>query len=192
MKDEPQRDAFVQGHSIGSSSQNFLRPHRSAWTLDETRPVLTCSQRHIKSKDLLMLKIFVYICICSGPSVLVSAREGENLPQVPCSFALFIDYVLFFQFTSPGIGFKNRLPHLMPAEAREAKDVSFKFKGWLQRKQPPPPPSLQVGFALQRQLSIVIVNSVRTTNILHPHCGKEEWFLTFVKGDLPLYKATFF
>lgn len=77
----------------------------------------------MKSKRLLMLKSFV--CMLWP----VTAEEDENLPQMPCSFTLLLITFYFFHFTSPGIGFKNRLLHLMPAKAREAKEVSFKFKG---------------------------------------------------------------
>lgn len=171
----------------GPFSHTFLRAHHSARTLEETGPVLTCWQTHVKSKDLLTLKTFV----CMLRPFYYCWRGWESAPSAMLLHT-FIDHNLFFQFTSPGIGFKNRLSHLMPAKAREAKDVRFKFKGWLQGKQAAPLHlSLQVSFALQRQFSIVVVDNVRNTNILHPCCGKAEWFLMFTEGDLPLYKAFF-
>lgn len=134
----------------GPFSHTFLRAHHSAWTLEETGPVLTCWQTHIKSKDLLTLKTFV----CILRPFYYCWRGWESAPSAMLLHTL-IDHNLFFQFTSPGIGFKNRLSHLMPAKAREAKDVRFKFKGWLQGKQAAPPHlSLQVSF-LSRDSSLL-------------------------------------
>lgn len=172
MRDEPQRGDFVQVHYTSSSSQTVLRAHHSAWALGETGPILNHLQRHIKSKGPLMLKTFV----CGLRYV--SAGEDETAPGAMLLHA-FINHILFLQINSPGVGAKNRFPHLIPAKAREEKGVSFQFKCSKVNIQPPHP-SLQISFTLQSQCSIVAnVNSIQNTDILHPFWGIVQWFLMF-------------
>lgn len=54
----------------------------------------------------------------------------ERMRTAPSAMFLhdFMNHILFLQFSSPGIGAKNRFSRLMPAKAREEKDVSFQFK----------------------------------------------------------------
>lgn len=159
MRDEPQWGDFVQVHYIASSSQTILRAHYSVEVLGEIGPILNRFQRYIKSKGPLMLKTFV----CKLRYV--AAGEDENLPQVPCSFMLLS--ITFYFFNSILLGAKNRFPHLMPAKAREEEGVSLQFKCYKVNIQPPNP-SLQITFTLQSQFSIVAINSIQDTDILHP------------------------
>lgn len=184
MRNEQQRAPFVQVHYIRSSSQAFLRTHRS----DETGPILNHLQRHLKSKELLMLKTF--LCVFSH----VTTGEGENLSQVPSSLTLLSITFYFFQFAFTGIVLKISLLHLMPAKTREAKHVSFKFKGWLQGSHPtrPQPPGW-LRSPLSRDSSLLwLIIALKIPIFLTRVVEKQSSFSCSLRSDLPFCRAAFF
>lgn len=190
MRDEPQRGAFVQVHFIGSSSHTFLSAHHSAWTLDETGPIFDSFtetyeiQRSFDAED---------ICMYAQALLYLLLLERMRIFPKCCAPSHFYRPRFIF-FNSLLLGLVSKIDFCILCLQRPGKQGMWAsiLKVDFKANKQPPHLSLQVSFALQRQLSVVVVDSVQNTTILHPCCGKAEWFLMFPKGDLPLYKAFFF
>lgn len=120
-------------------------------------------------------------CICTSSVACFCGRGWESAPNAVL-LKTFIDQVLLFQFPSPGIGFKNWFLHFMSAKAKEAEDVSSKFKDWLLEEQ--------IASTIQPLLQLCSVETAlhcgywyhSNTNTCYLCSGEATWFLTFTEG----------